>query len=103
MARTMLKEYSLPYYFWAEATNTACYISNRVFKRKILNKTHYELWNGNKPKISYLRVFGCKCYILNTKGNHEKFDSRTEEGILIGYSTINKSYMVYNKTSLVVE
>ena len=79
MARTMLHEYSLPLYFWAEAVNTSCYISNRVFKRPILNKTSYELWNNRKPKISYLRVFGCKCFILNTKDNLEKFDSKADE------------------------
>ena len=60
MARTMLHEYNLPLYFWAEAVSTSCYISNRVFKRAILNKTSYELWNNRKPKITYLRVFGCK-------------------------------------------
>ena len=43
MARTMLYEYNLPLYFWAEAVNTSCYISNRVFKRPILNKSSYEL------------------------------------------------------------
>ena len=43
MARTMLYEYNLPLYFWAEAINTSCYISNRVFKRQILNKPSYEL------------------------------------------------------------
>ena len=42
-ARTMLNEYSLPSYFWAEAINTSCYISNRVLKRPFLNKTPYEL------------------------------------------------------------
>ena len=73
MARTMLHEYNLPLYFWAEAVNTSCYISNRVFKRPILNKTSYELWNNRKSKISYLRVFECKCFILKTKENLEKF------------------------------
>ena len=51
MARTMLHEYNLPLYFWTEAVNTSCYISNRVSKRPILNKTSYELWNNRKPKI----------------------------------------------------
>ena len=39
MARTMLCDNHLPKYFWAEVINTACYISNRVFIRLILNKT----------------------------------------------------------------
>ena len=103
MARTMLHEYNLPLYFWAEAVNTSCYISNRVFKRPILNKTPYELWNNRKSKISYLRVFGCKCFILNTKDNLEKFDSKADEGIFLGYSTSSKAYSVFNKRTLVVE
>ena len=103
MARTMLNEYNLLKYFWAEVINTACYLSNRVFIRPILNKTPYELWNERKPKISYLRVFGCKCYILNTKDNLGKFDAKTDEGIFLGYATSSKSYRVFNKRSLVVE
>ena len=103
MARTMLHEYNLPLYFWAEAVNTSCYISNRVFKRPILNEASYELWNNRKPKISYLRVFGCKCFILNTKDNLEKFDSKADEEIFLGYSTSSKAYRIFNKRTLVVE
>lgn len=99
----MLHEYSLPLYFWAEAVNTSCYISNRVFKRSILNKTYYELWNNRKPKILYLRLFGCKCFILNTKDSLGKFDSKADEGIFLGYSTSSKAYRIFNKRTLVVE
>ena len=38
MARTMLNEYSLPSYFWAEAINTSCYILNCVLKRPFLEQ-----------------------------------------------------------------
>ena len=103
MARTMLHEYNLPLYFWAKAVNTSCYISYRVFKRPILNKTPYELWNNRKPRISYIRVFGCKFFILNTKDNFRKFDSKANEGIFLGYSTTSKAYRVFNKRTLVVE
>ena len=84
MARTMLHEYNLSLYFWAEAVNTSCYISNIVFKRLILNKTPYELWN-------------------NTKDNLGKFDSKADEGIFLGYSTSSKAYRIFNKRTLVVE
>ena len=102
MARTILHEYNLPLYFWAEAVNTSYYILNRVFKRPILIKTSYELWNNRKPKISYLRVFGYKCFI-NTKDNLGKFDSKADEGIFLGYSTSSKAYKVFNKRTLVVK
>ena len=103
MARIILHEYNLPLYFWAKVVNTSCYILNRVFKRPILNKTSYELWNNRKYKISYLRVFRCKCFILNTNDNLGKFDSKAEKGIFLGYSISSKAYRVFNKRTLVVE
>src|ERR1041385_3676641 len=58
MARTMLAEYKTPIRFWAEAINTACHIINKVYLHKFLKKTSHELITGNKPNVSYLRVFG---------------------------------------------
>ncbi|KAH9750255.1 hypothetical protein KPL71_013814 [Citrus sinensis] len=103
MARTMLNENSLPKYFWAEAVNTACYVLNRVLIRPNLNKTPYELWKDRKPNIGYFKVFGCKCFVLNTKDNLGKFDPKSDVGIFLGYSNSSKAYRVYNKKTLVVE
>ena len=64
MARSMLSEYNVSDSFWAEAINTACHASNRLYCHRLLKKTPYELLIGRKPNISYFRVFGCKCYIL---------------------------------------
>ena len=99
----MLNENNLPLYFWVEAVNTFCYIANSIFKRPILNKTSYDLWNNRKSKISYLRVFGYKCFILNTKDNFVKFDCKANEGIFLGYSTSSNAYRIFNKRTLVVE
>ncbi|KAH9780749.1 Integrase catalytic domain-containing protein [Citrus sinensis] len=103
MARTMLNENSLPKYFWAEAVNTACYVLNRVLIRPNLNKTPYELWKDRKPNIGYFKVFGCKCFVWNTKDNLGKFDPKSDVGIFLGYSNSSKAYRVYNKRTLVVE
>jgi transposase InsO family protein len=59
-ARTMLDEYKIPDNFWAEAVNTACHAINRLYLHKVYKKTAYELLTGNKPKVDYFRVFGCK-------------------------------------------
>ena len=32
-----------------------------------MNKMAYELLLGKKPNVSYFRVFGSKCFILNKK------------------------------------
>ena len=103
MAKTMLNENSLPKYFWAEAVNTACYVLNHVLIRPNFNKTPYELWKHRKPNIGYFKVFGCKCFILNTKNNLGKFDPKSNVGIFLGYSNSSKGYRVYNKNTLVVE
>jgi len=58
LAKTILSESSLPKYFWAEAVSTACYVMNRVLIRPILKRTPYELFNGRKPNIGHLKVFG---------------------------------------------
>ena len=73
LARTMLDEYNTPEALWAEAINTACYASNRLFIQKFLGKNPYELLNGKKLDISFFRVFGCKCYIYKKHQHLEKF------------------------------
>ncbi|KAL6337946.1 hypothetical protein AAG906_005411 [Vitis piasezkii] len=103
MARTMLNENNLPKYFWAEAVNTSCYVLNRILLRPILKKTPYELWKSKKPNISHFKVFGCKCFILNTKDNLGKFDAKSDVGIFLGYSTSSKAFRVFNKRTMVVE
>jgi len=81
LARTILNESSLPKYFWTNAVSTTCYIMNRVLIKPIFKKTPYELLNGRKPHIGHLKVFGCKCYILNNgKDNLGKFDEKTDNG-----------------------
>jgi len=77
---------------------------NRVLTRPILKKTPYELLNGRKPQIGHLKVFGCKCYILNNgKEKLDKFDVKANKGIFIGYSLSSHAYRVYNKRLMTVE
>jgi transposase InsO family protein len=99
MARTMLDKYKTLDIFWCEAVNTACHAINRLYLHKKLKKTSYELLTGNKPKVSYFRVFGCKCFILNKKPKTSKFAPKVYEGFLLGYGSNEHAYRVFNKTS----
>ncbi|GJV15292.1 putative ribonuclease H-like domain-containing protein [Tanacetum coccineum] len=72
-----------------EAVNTACYTFNRVRVTKPQNKTPYELLFGHKPILSYIRPFGCHVTILNTLSPLGKFDGKSDEGFLVGYSVNN--------------
>ncbi|GJV81255.1 putative ribonuclease H-like domain-containing protein [Tanacetum coccineum] len=102
-ARTMLADSLLPIPFWAEAVNTACYVLNRVLVTKPQNKTPYELLIGKPPSISFMRPFGCPLTILNTLDPLGKFDGKSDEGYLLGYSTTSKAFRVYNKRTKRVE
>ncbi|GJR12894.1 ribonuclease H-like domain-containing protein [Tanacetum coccineum] len=102
-ARTMLADLLLPIPFWAEAVNTACYVLNRVLVTKPQNKTPYELLIGKSPSISFMRPFGCPLTILNTLDSLGKFDGKSDEGYLLGYSTSSKAFRVYNKRTKRVE
>jgi hypothetical protein len=103
MAKTMLGEYNTTERFWSEAVNTACHAINRLYLHRLLKKTSYELLTGNKPNVSYFRVFGSKCYILVKRGRHSKFAPKAVEGFLLGYDSNTKAYRVFNKSSSLVE
>ncbi|GJX43608.1 putative ribonuclease H-like domain-containing protein [Tanacetum coccineum] len=102
-AGTMLTDSLLPIRFWAEAVNTACYVLNRVLVTKPQNKTPYELLIGKSHSISFMRPFGCPLTILNTLDSLGKFDGKSDEGYLLGYSTSSKAFRVHNKRTKRVE
>nr|GEV67867.1 ribonuclease H-like domain-containing protein [Tanacetum cinerariifolium] len=102
-ARTMLADSLLPILFWAEAVNTACYVQNRVLVTKPHYKTPYELLLGRTPSIGFMRPFGCPNTILNTLDPLGKFDRKTDEGFLVGYSVNSKALRVFNNRTRIVQ
>ncbi|XP_059076415.1 uncharacterized protein LOC131067604 [Cryptomeria japonica] len=97
MARTMLNEAKLPDKFWKEAVHTAVYILNRAQIRIRTAYTPYELWYGKTTNVKNFKIFGCKCFIRKNDDSLENFNSRSDEGIFLGYSTHSKAYKCYNK------
>nr|GFA14611.1 putative ribonuclease H-like domain-containing protein [Tanacetum cinerariifolium] len=82
---------------------TACYVLNRVLVTKPHHKTPYELLTRDKPSISYLKPFGCHVTILNTSDPLGKFDKKSDEVYIVGYSISSKAYKVYNLVSRKIE
>ncbi|KAK8921903.1 hypothetical protein KSP39_PZI020234 [Platanthera zijinensis] len=104
VGRTLLSDTSLPEYFLAEAVSTACHVINRASITKSYKKIPYEIMKGRKPNLSYFRIFGCKCYILNNDKSYlTKFAVKSQDEIFVGYSINSKAYRVYNLISQVVE
>ncbi|GKE09990.1 retrovirus-related pol polyprotein from transposon TNT 1-94 [Tanacetum coccineum] len=53
--------------------------------------------------LDYFRVFGNKCFILNTKDYLTKFDPKSYEGVFLGCSQNSKAYIILNKHTRKVE
>jgi hypothetical protein len=65
--------------------------------------TPFKLCFGHKSSASHFRPFGCKCFVLK-RGNLDKFESCSFDGIFLGYTFHGRSYRVYNfETNSVVK
>ncbi|GJR70746.1 retrotransposon protein, putative, ty1-copia subclass [Tanacetum coccineum] len=63
--------------FWDYALETAARILNMVPTKKV-KKTPYEVWHGQAPKLSYLKVWGCDALVnRDTLTKPDKLEPRT--------------------------
>ena len=62
MVACVLEVRYIPPYMWAEAVNYSLYIQNKVPHNSVIGFTPFEEFMGNKPNVSYLRVFGSKAW-----------------------------------------
>ncbi|MFN9109805.1 MAG: DDE-type integrase/transposase/recombinase, partial [Bacteroidota bacterium] len=90
ITRTLRISAGFPKAAWAEAMNTAVYLVNRwpqerlgTLSRGGKSATPFEVLEGKKPSLKYLRVFGCMAYVHNRDA--AKFDARSRRCRLIGY------------------
>ena len=89
----------MPDYFWAEAVATAVYIMNRTPTAAFHGMTHEEMYTGQKPDISHLKVFGCIAYVNVPDEKRTKLDPKAEKCIFIGYALHQKGYRCYNPST----
>ena len=94
MVWSMLSYSSLPKELWMEALKTAAHILNRV-PSKSVPKTPFELWNGRKPSLNYLKVWGCPAEAKLFDPQQKKLDSKTISCHFIGYPEKSKGYILY--------
>jgi hypothetical protein len=93
--KAMIHDQDLPMHLWAEATRTVVYVQNKSPHRVLGNKTPEEMFTGEKPEVSHLRIFGCPVYVHVPKDKRSKLDPSGKKGIFVGYSETSKAYRVY--------
>nr|GEY21750.1 hypothetical protein [Tanacetum cinerariifolium] len=60
------------------------------------NKTPQEAWNGLKPTVSHLRIFGSIAYVHVPIQRRSTLDDRSEKHVFVGYDKQSKGYKLYN-------
>lgn len=86
MTHSMLKSKRMPKEFWAEAVSCAVYMNNRFPTKKLMQMTPQEAWNGKKPNISHLRVFGSVGYVHFLDETRNKLDDKSEKLVFNEYA-----------------
>ncbi|GJU59150.1 ribonuclease H-like domain-containing protein [Tanacetum coccineum] len=88
-------EGGIPLNMWTECILTAVYLIIRIPSSVLSGKSPYELVFSVEPNLSHLKVFGCLCFstMLN---DSDKFSSRSEKSVLIGYSNEKKGYKLFS-------
>ena len=62
---------------------------------KSVETTPYELWFGKKPKLSFLKVWGCDAYVK--KLQQDKLEPKSEKCVFIGYPKETVGYTFYHR------
>lgn len=96
--RALLFDSGLSEKFWSEAVLTSTYLTNRSSTVSLKGRTPFELWYGQKPDLSKLRVFGCKAisHVPSEKRSGKVGQSalRGKEYIFVGYGL--SGYRLYD-------
>lgn len=95
MARTMMIASCLKN-IWSEAVRAATYIRNRLpTKRREL--TPFEVLTNKKPVLSNIFEWGQPVQVINNVNYLTKFDNRTVDGFLVGYTNRRNTYRILLK------
>ena len=81
--------------FWGYALETAAFTLNRA-PSKSVEMTPSELWFGKKPKLSFLKVWGCDAYVK--KLQPDKLELKSEKCVFIGYLEETVGYTFYHRS-----
>ena len=88
----------LPRSFWQDAVETALHIYNRQPMHRHDWKTPIESFNGDKPDVSYFRIFGTHTYVwIPPEQRQDKLSPKSEEMTFIGYEPNTKGYRFWLK------
>jgi hypothetical protein len=97
MTRALLLQAKLDQRFWVYAFHCAIFLRNRSPCATLGDKSPLQVWNPSRePDVSFLRVFGCDCWVLDEANQSRRKDEpRVVFAIFVGYDTSSACYLVW--------
>jgi hypothetical protein len=92
----LLSHAHVPFEYWEQAFQTACYLINRMPTPLLKNSSSYEILFQTSPDYKLLRIFGCACWPNLRPYNSHKLQPRSVQCIFLGYSIRHKGYQCFN-------
>jgi len=90
----MMSQADLPNSFWCYALETAAFTLNRV-PSKSVERTPYEMWTGQRPGLSFLKIWGCETYVKHLTS--DKLTPKSDKCFFVRYPRETKGYYFYNQ------
>lgn len=104
VARALLFQSNVPLAYWSDYIYTVVFLINRTPSIILQNKTPYQLLMNKEPDYSFLKSFGCLCYVSTLSKDINKFSARADACVFLGYPAGYKGYKVlhlaYNSISI---
>ncbi|GJY99250.1 retrotransposon protein, putative, ty1-copia subclass [Tanacetum coccineum] len=95
MVLSMMSQTTLPNSFWDYALESAARILKMVPTKKV-DKTSYEVWHGQAPKLSYLKVCSYEALVKrDTLTKPDKLEPRSIKCMFVGYPKETMGYSFY--------
>ena len=92
-ARCLGDQASLEEKYWTYSLNMAIYLKNLCYHLAI-KKTPLEAMYGEKPNLSFMKVFGCVANPFIEKQFRNKIDRKEKKGIFLGHALDSRSFLI---------
>lgn len=99
IAPTLLFELCVPPQLWVEAVYIVVHLINQQTSPIIGNRSPYFTLYNKLHDYTYLRVFGCVCFVLLPSYKRNKLTAKALKCVFVGYSDKQKGYVCYDPQS----